>query len=180
MTRPPIRAARDEDLTALVEELGQKQFFADRLAGQAADRGLLLTAWQENRPIGVVYLWWEPAEEPEIRAHLDGVPLLTHLEVHPTFRKHGTGTALTLAAERELAARGHEQVALAVEESNTDAMRLYTGLGYRDWGHGAVVCHTHEEDDRPRMVEICDVLVKDLRGPGGSLPRSQLSGSHEA
>ena len=160
--RDPYRPARDEDLAALVEELGQEQFFTDRLARQAAGHGLLLTAWQEDRPVGDVYLWWEPAEEPEIREHLPGVPLLNHLEVHPTFRKHGIGTGLTTAAERELAARGFSEVALAVEEGNTDAMRLYERLRYREWPHGKVVCLTHPEDGRPRAVEICHVLVKDL------------------
>jgi ribosomal protein S18 acetylase RimI-like enzyme len=162
MREPDIRPARDEDLAALVEELDQEEFFADRLARQAAGHGLLLVAWQGNRPIGDVYLWWEPAEEPEIRALLPGVPLLNHLEVHPTFRKHGTGTRLTQCAEQVLATRGYEQVALAVEESNTDAMRLYTGLGYEEWPHPKVVCLTHPEEDRPRTVEICHVLVKDL------------------
>jgi GNAT superfamily N-acetyltransferase len=164
MREPDIRPARDEDLAALVEELEQEEFFADRLARQSAGHGLLLVAWQGTCPIGDVYLWWEPAEEPEIRALLPGVPLLNHLEVHPTFRKHGTGTRLTRAAERVLAARGYERVALAVEENNFDAMRLYTGLGYREWGHPKVICHTQAEKDRPRMVEICHVLVKDLSG----------------
>jgi ribosomal protein S18 acetylase RimI-like enzyme len=165
MREPVIRPARDEDLAALVEELEQEEFFADRLARQAAGQGLLLTAWQEHRPIGDVYLWWEPAEEPEIRAHLPGVPLLNHLEVHPTFRKHGTGTRLTRAAERELAARDHRRVALAVEESNTDAMRLYERLDYREWAHRKVTCLTHPENGRTRSAEICHVLVKDLSRP---------------
>lgn len=162
MREPDIRPARDEDLAALVKELDQEEFFTDRLARQAAGRGLLLTAWQENRPIGDVYLWWEPAEEQVIQDLLPDVPLLNHLEVHPTFRKHGTGTRLTQAAERVLA-RKHKQVALAVEETNTDAMRLYKGLDYREWPYPTTVrCLTHPEIGRPRTVEICHVLVKDL------------------
>lgn len=162
MRNPRIRRARDEDLTALVEELGQRQFFTDRLARQAAGRGLLLTAWQEHCPIGDVYLWLEPAEEREIREHLPGVPLLTHLEVHPAFRKQGTGSRLTSTAEHELVLLGHREVALAVELSNTDALRLYERLGYREWPHPTVACLTQAEEDRPRTVEICRILVKDL------------------
>jgi ribosomal protein S18 acetylase RimI-like enzyme len=162
MRDPHIRRARDEDLAALVEELGQREFFTDRLARQAAGRGLLLTAWQEQHPIGDVYLWLEPAEEPQIREHLPGVPLLTHLEVHPMLRKQGTGSRLTSAAERSLVERGHREVALAVEMSNTDAQRLYERLGYREWPHSTVACLTQAEEDRPRTVEICRILVKDL------------------
>jgi GNAT superfamily N-acetyltransferase len=162
MGEPDIRPAQEQDLAVLVAELDQEEFFADRLARQAAGRGLLLTAWLGNRPIGDVYLWWEPAEEPEIRHRLPGVPLLNHLEVHPTFRKHGTGTRLTRAAEFRLAALGHRRVALAVEENNTDAMRLYHRLDYREWPHATIECLTHPEPGLPRMAELCHVLVKDL------------------
>jgi ribosomal protein S18 acetylase RimI-like enzyme len=157
-----IRPARAEDVAALVEELGQRRFFADRLERQASGRGLLLTAWQDDRPVGDVYLWLEPAEELEIRERLTGTPLLTHLEVHPALRQRGFGTELIRAAEHELADRGHDQVALAVEVTNHGAMRLYRRLGYEEWDHPPISCFALADDRGPRMVEICRVMVKQL------------------
>jgi ribosomal protein S18 acetylase RimI-like enzyme len=162
MRHPHIREADDTDLVALVEHLGQREYFTDRLARQAAKRGILLTAWQDARPLGDVYLWLEPAEEPEIRDRLPGVPLLTHLEVHRDHRHLGLGTALVGAAERELADQGHDRVALAVEQHNDAVARFYDHLGFREWPFGLVTCLTHPENGEPRMVEICRILVKGL------------------
>ena len=157
-----IRPAERTDLAALTEELGQRPFFTDRLDRQADGRGLLLTAWLRNRPIGDVYLWLEPAEEQPIRDHLPGTPLLTHLEIHPDHRKRGTGTQLISAAERVLADRGHPQVALAVEQHNFDAMRLYRRLGYREWAHSTVECLALSDGNTPPKAETCRIMVKQL------------------
>jgi GNAT superfamily N-acetyltransferase len=162
MQRTHIRTADDEDLAALVAHLGQRDYFADRLARQAKNLGVLLTAWRGTRPIGDVYLWLEPAEEPEIRDRLPGIPLLTHLEVHRDHRDHGLGTALISAAERELAGRGHDRVALAVERTNDDVARFYDHRGFTEWPFGLVPCLTHPENGELRKVEICRILVKAL------------------
>lgn len=157
-----IRPARTGDLAALVEELGQRRFFADRLERQASGRGLLLTAWQDDRPVGDVYLWLEPAEEPEIREHLPGAPLLTHLEVRREHRRRGFGTELIRAAEQELADRAHEQVVLAVERDNDRALRLYHRLGYREWDHPPIRCYALADRNGNREEEICRIMVKRL------------------
>lgn len=157
-----IRPAERTDLAALTEELGQRPFFTDRLNRQQDGRGLLLTAWLDNRPIGDVYLWLEPAEERPIRDHLPGTPLLTHLEIHPDHRKRGAGTMLIDAAEQALTDRGHEQVALAVEHRNQAAMRLYHRLGYREWPHSTVVCFALSDGDKPPVAETCRIMVKRL------------------
>lgn len=157
-----IRPASTTDLAALARELGQRPYFADRLARQRDGRGLLLTAWRAGRPIGDVYLWLEPAEEPEIREHLPGIPLLTHLEIHADHRHQGTGTKLIQAAERELATLGHDRVALAVEVTNHGAANLYHRLGYREWPHPSVRCYALADGQRPPRVEICRILVKPL------------------
>jgi GNAT superfamily N-acetyltransferase len=157
-----IRPARNVDLAALSEELGQGPFFTDRLERQAAGLGLLLTAWRDNRPIGDVYLWLEPAEEQEIRERLPETPLLTHLEIHPEHRKRGFGTRLAKAAAQELADRGHHQVALGVDLGNHDAMRLYRRLGYREWAHPPIPCFTFADGDGRREIEICRIMVKRL------------------
>ncbi|KOV88359.1 GNAT family N-acetyltransferase [Nocardia sp. NRRL S-836] len=157
-----IRPARPEDLGSLAGRLGQDRFFADRLDRQSESRGVLLTAWRGGLVIGDVYLWLEPAEEPEIRRYLPETPLVTHLEIHRDHRRQGVGTSLIGAAERLLADRGHDEVALAVEIGNTAAAKLYTRLGYRDWGHSAVKCYSLADENGHRDVEICDVMVKAL------------------
>ncbi|ANZ39523.1 hypothetical protein BBK82_29220 [Lentzea guizhouensis] len=157
-----IRPARPEDLGSLAERLGQDRYFADRLDRQSEGRGVLLTAWLDDLVIGNVYLWLEEAEEPEIRAHLPGTPLVTHLEIHRDHRRQGVGTSLIGEAERLLADRGHGEVALAVEVNNTAAAKLYLRLGYQDWGYSPVECYSPADENGHRDVEICDVMVKAL------------------
>jgi GNAT superfamily N-acetyltransferase len=132
---------------------------------------MLLIAWLDDKPIGNAYLWMEKAEETEIAVHLPGVPLLTHVEIHPDYRKQGFGTDLVSDAEQRLACLGYRQVALAVRTDNFDAYRLYEQLGYEQWGHGVVECLGYEEkmDDGTlqRPVEKCDVMVKSLTGVRG-------------
>ncbi len=152
-----------EDVERLIHELGQRDFFQDRIARQKAGNGVLLIAWSSDHPIGDAYLWMEPAEEPDIRRHLPDVPLLTHVEVREDLRCLGVGTTLIAAAEREVIVRGYRRVALAVEESNERAARLYERCGYRDWGHSRVHCFAYDDGSgKSRPVEICRVLVKNL------------------
>jgi GNAT superfamily N-acetyltransferase len=159
-----IRPARPADLTAIVDALGHAEFFANRIERQRRNQGVLLTAWEADRPVGGVYVWLEPADEPEVREQLPGVPLLNRLEVVAERRNGGIGTRLVSAAERLLAAGGHVRVALAVEKSNSDAERLYKRLGYQDWQLGDVTCYSEETDEDGRPIpEQCMILVKRLR-----------------
>lgn len=157
-----IRPAEPTDLAALTEELGQRPFFTDRLARQADGRGVLLTAWLNNRPIGDAYLWLEPAEEEPIREYLPETPLLTHVEIHPHHRRQGHGTALITTAERELVNLRYRRVALAVEQYNLDATRLYHRLGYREWAHSTVECHSFADGTGLDEAETCRIMVKRL------------------
>jgi GNAT superfamily N-acetyltransferase len=160
-----IRRAAEADLDAVVAALGQRHYFADRLARQQGEAGVLLVAWLEGRPVGDVFLTWEPADEPEVRRWLPGVPRLVHLEVLGRLQRRGIGTALIRAGE-DLARRlGHQRLALGVEVGNPDARRLYERLGYADWGHGAVVGTWQERghDGRPvTCSETLDTLVRRL------------------
>jgi GNAT superfamily N-acetyltransferase len=157
-----IRRARPADLEVLVRELGQREFFEDRLSRQHDSLGMLLIAWLDDRPIGVLYLWLEDAEEAELRAHLPPTPILNHLEVRPGHRGAGTGTKLIEAAERRLRMLGFGRVALAVEENNSDAARLYERLHYEEWPHAKVQCLTLSDSNGQRAVEICRIMVKTL------------------
>jgi GNAT superfamily N-acetyltransferase len=162
MGRLHIREADPADLDALVGELGQRGYFADRLRRQDEGLGVLLIAWDDGRPVGDVYLWLEPAEEAEIREHLPGVPLLNHLEIHVDHQSRGRGTELIKAAESRLAELGHDRVALAVEVTNEGAAKLYDRLGYREWPHDVVECYPLSDGAGQVGVEVCRVLVKAL------------------
>jgi GNAT superfamily N-acetyltransferase len=166
-TKVEIRPGSDADLAALVAVLGQlpDDFFTDHLARQQDGRGVLLVAWLDGRPVGDVYLAWEPADVPQVRRHLPGVPQLIHLEVLGPLQRRGIGTALLRAAEDTARQLGHEQLTLAVGVDNPDARRLYQRLGYVDWRHGTIVATWQERDrDGPPVTvsETCDVLVKRL------------------
>ncbi|PZG25889.1 N-acetyltransferase [Spongiactinospora gelatinilytica] len=155
MPDPLIRPAIYTDLTPLIRYFGQADFFFERFHRQRRGRGMLLIALRGGDVVGNVYLWWEPAEELELRERLPGVPVITHLEVRADRRNQGVGTALLAEAEHILAQRGHRHVALGVSLTNPDAHRLYARLNYVEWGHPPV-----------RMPgETFQILVKPLARP---------------
>jgi len=160
-----IHRVRPDEAPALVAAGGQAGYIADRLARQTADRGLLLAAWCDGRPVGSVYLWLEDAEEPELREHLPGVPLITHLEVFEPDRNQGFGRELVQAGEHELRRRHFAVAALAVEYSNKAAVRFYERLGYQDWGRQFVDCvrrDWNEDGTSTDTPEKCFVFTKSL------------------
>jgi GNAT superfamily N-acetyltransferase len=160
-----VRPASHAELAALVAALGERHWFTDRLARQQRGGGVLLVAWLDGHPVGEVFLDCEPAEEPEVRRHLAGVPRLDHLEVPGPFQGRGIGTALIGAAEDTARQLGHRRIALSVGLDNRGARRLYERLGYADWGRGSVVGSwvEHPDDGPPAVLsEVCDVLVKRL------------------
>lgn len=164
-----VHTATPADLPALVRGLGQQHYFDDRLRRQRVGHGLLLAAWLGAAAVGDVYLRFEPADEPELRERLPGVPLLQHLEVRAGLRNRRIGSRLIRAAERVLRELGHSRVALGVALDNHDAARLYRRHGYREWPHPPIP--TSSEEVRPdgstyRRRELCQILVKNLAGPG--------------
>lgn len=149
----------------MVRALGQKEYFGDRLNMQDGGHGLLLVAWKGGVAVGDVYVWLGAAEEPELRAHLPDVALITHLEVVAGRRGEGIGTELLRAAERRLWDLGHKQVALGVGLDNRDAQRLYARLGYTEWPHGQVSTTEvvyHPGGERELRPEICRIMVRSL------------------
>ncbi|MEV4286579.1 GNAT family N-acetyltransferase [Nonomuraea bangladeshensis] len=165
MGAPDIRQAVRADLSPLVRSLGQEHYFHDRLALQDAGHGFLLVAWEREVAVGDVYVWLAPAEEPELRAHLPGVALLTHLEVAAPRRNEGIGTELLWAAEERLLAEGHDRVVLGVDLDNHDAQRLYRRRGYAEWPHGPVATTEvvyHADGTRERRPEICRIMIRHL------------------
>jgi GNAT superfamily N-acetyltransferase len=161
-----IRRGSDADLDALVAVFrDERSFFGDCLVKQQAGGGVLLVAWFDGWPVGDVFLDRGPAEEPEIRRWLPGVPRLNHLEVLGPLQRRGIGTALLRAGEATARRLGHRRVALGVGVDNPDARRLYQRLGYADWGHGSIVgtYQDRDRDGRPvTITETIDMLVKGL------------------
>ncbi|MFF1612630.1 GNAT family N-acetyltransferase [Amycolatopsis sp. NPDC058278] len=165
MTEPHVRRAESADLESFAAVLGDRAFFDDRFRRQQEKHGVLFLGWLGPLPAGAVYLWLAEAEEKPISDHLPGVPLITHLEVHQDLRRNGVGTALVREAERRLLEKGRYRVALAVRTDNDDAARLYKHLGYRDWGHGEVICLARKTLPDGTVLteeEVCYVLVSDL------------------
>jgi GNAT superfamily N-acetyltransferase len=160
-----IRPGADAELPALVEALGERPFFVDRLARQHQERGVLLVAWLGDRPVGDVFLWRELADVPKVRRYLPGVPQLDHLEVMGPLQRRGIGTALIQAGEDTARRLGDERLALGVGLANIDARRLYERLGYVDWGHGPAVGTWRAVGDDGTAVavsQLIDIPVKHL------------------
>jgi mycothiol synthase len=64
--------------------------------------------------------------------------------VDPDAHGRGLGSALTVAGLRHLRAAGLDQAMLYVDESNTAAVRLYTGLGFALWSTDVSYRHDSE------------------------------------
>jgi GNAT superfamily N-acetyltransferase len=160
-----VISATVDQLFDLVDSLGQREYFSDRLERQARGEGVLLVAWLDDQPVGDVYLWRSPVDEPEIREQLPGVPELNHLEVHPDYRSRGIGTQIIAHAEATAAQLGHQRIGICVGVDNPRAHELYIRLGYTDWGHGTVdstyASYTPDGTVR-RFQETIHVLTKTL------------------
>jgi GNAT superfamily N-acetyltransferase len=87
------------------------------------DGSFYLVAWDGDEPLGHAHL------------ALSDPPELQDVEVLPAHRRRGVATALTRAAEREVAERGSSLLTLTVGAGNGPAQALYRSLGYRDSGH---------------------------------------------
>ncbi len=131
-----VRRATSRDLAAIVSSLGQEWFFRDCLTRQDRREGELTLALLDGEPIGDVFLRYSPADEPEIRARLEGVPFLIHLEVAENHRGGGVGSRLVQTAERRARELGYDRIALSVGIDNPRAQALYERLGYASWAMG--------------------------------------------
>jgi GNAT superfamily N-acetyltransferase len=122
-----VRRMHDSDLASVVAAMGQRHYFADRLARQAAGLGVVLLALDGGNVVGDVYVWLSPADEPELRRHLSGVPLLNHLEVLPARQSRGIGTRIIAAAERTVYDLAYRRLALGVGIDNPRARNSMSG-----------------------------------------------------
>ena len=166
--QPQIRPMTRADVPPLASALGAAQgaYYESRLALQAADKGVVLVAVLDGGPVGAVFLSWDPPEEPEVRAELPDVALLYRIEIRADMRRRGIGTILIHAAHALLRAHGHQRVALGVDLTNKDAIRLYERLGYEEWdkrpiGSGAAAYTM-------MVFDLARQLADASTGPAGS------------
>ncbi len=172
-----IRVAEPGDLDGLGEALGpeHRDFFRNRFPIQQAGLGEILVACGDAGPVGAVFLFWGPADEPEVRRHLADVPMIFHLHVAPEHRHRGVGRSLLRRAEENLRARGHTRVLLGVNKSNKVARALYEWLGYTQPPEPALsnLGATTEPGAGGHPVgETYDILVADLLRPAPAWPSS--------
>ncbi len=84
--------------------------------------GYYLVAWEDDEPVGHSHL------------ALTDPPELQDVSVRPEHRRRGVATALAVAAERAVVARGSRRLRLIVSVDDDAAQALYRGLGYGDVG----------------------------------------------
>jgi GNAT superfamily N-acetyltransferase len=96
----------------------------NRLDGWREGGSTYLVAWDGAKPVGHALVAWERTEL--------GVPEVQDVYVLPEHRREGFAAALTGAAERLAAERGHGRLSLSVGIGNEAARQLYAKLGYAD------------------------------------------------
>ncbi|GAA4099303.1 GNAT family N-acetyltransferase [Nonomuraea soli] len=164
MSHVRVLQAHDSHLEDLITAFGKRHYFVRQLERQCAGHGKLLVAWTDfTTPAGAVYLWLAPAQEPELRAGLVGVPLLTDLEVRPAFRRQGIATRLVKEAESLAAARSH-RLALGVSPDKSELHRFWRNRDYQPWRLWLETTRDIFQDDGTvdREIDYCHVLVKNL------------------
>jgi ribosomal protein S18 acetylase RimI-like enzyme len=137
-------------------ELVDSHLPLNRLDQWRREGSTFLIAWDEDTPVGHAHLAWEGTKL--------GVPELQDVYVAEYARRRGVATELSLAAEREVAARGHERLSLSVGTGNVAAQALYDRLGYVDAGlepervQGTIML-------RGQPFEVDDTLVYLVKRP---------------
>lgn len=90
----------------------------------------VLAAIVGNKYVGRVNVWYAPADEPTIREHFNGVPLINALQVNKNMQGQGIGSRLMQKAHDVAIAKGYSLIGLGVEPDNERAIALYQKLGY--------------------------------------------------
>jgi GNAT superfamily N-acetyltransferase len=145
-----VRPLTDGDLAVVDAALP-----LNRLDQWRQDGSTFLIAWDRERPVGHAHLAWEGTK---LR-----VPELQDVYVAEDGRRRGVATALSLAAEREVRARGGDRISLSVGASNFAAQALYDRLGFQDAGlapervQGTIML-------RGEPFEVDDTLVYLVKG----------------
>lgn len=128
-----------------------------------------LVAWEQDEPVGSVVLRWSGPIGVNARHEHAQVPAVLHLQVRPTHRGRGVGSALIGACETQVHDRGLDRLSLTVSLVNTAAEDLYRRLGYQPTGVTDVSEYDWLEDDETshHEVETDQLLVKELAASRG-------------
>lgn len=93
----------------------------------------------------------------------DKCPVLANLSVNPKARRRGIASKLAAKAESVAKSWGYEEIALAVEETNEPAKRLYRKRGYLDLYSNVVSTKIQVEGERIRTAKTANaVMIKEL------------------
>lgn len=166
-----IRECGSTDIEALERLMPTRpsQVHAQHFARQEAGLWTYMTAWDDDSvPVGVCVIRWEGWAEEEALAAYPDCPELTNLQVHPTQRGRGVGTALIGSAEERVRAREFCWIGVSAADDNPRAAMLYRRLGYADTGLRAESRYLYPDDAGvPReIVEHNILLVKNLDAEG--------------
>lgn len=127
----PLAPAEFERLCVDMPLRSRAQHWAN-LNRQQSGELLCLIAWEGERAVGQVLLFWRPAHDPA--ATLLNCPWVVDLVVHPKRRSRGAGSALLRACEEAARVRGQTRIGLGVATGNVRARVLYERLGYHSAG----------------------------------------------
>lgn len=125
--------------------------FERYLGEQNEGRRIVLLGLIGGELAGYVTVNWQPTYPPLAAA---GTPELQDLNVSPSFRRHGVGTALIRAAECEAARSAAIGIAVGLHPGYNAAQRLYVRLGYVPDGKGITV------SERP-VSELQTIVLND-------------------
>jgi ribosomal protein S18 acetylase RimI-like enzyme len=130
---PTVREAHPEDARRLRELRLEAGWDADAVpswyAAVARNERSMWVAEVEGDVVAMVALDFLDAD-PEV-ADGKAIASVTSLAVTTSAARRGLGRQLTLFAEAEARARGVQVLTLATRPTNSAALALYEGLGYR-------------------------------------------------
>lgn len=130
-----IRPVHPDDAPALRRMRKEAGWDADKvpawIAASLAGERPTWVAELARQTVGMVSLEFVDPD-PEV-ADGKGVASVTSLSVLASAGRRGIGRALTVFAEEQARARGVRVLTLNTRPTNTAAIALYEGLGYRRW-----------------------------------------------
>ena len=154
-----VRRFRADDMTTATESFSligkTASLFQRYLAEQNEGRRTVLLGMSAGEFAGYVTVNWQPTYAPLAAAHM---PELQDLNVLPTLRRRGVGTALIRAAEFEAKARSAAVgIAVGLHPGYNAAQRLYVQLGYVPDGNGITV--SERPVSEAEMITLDDNVV---------------------
>jgi len=136
-----VRTCAEGEVRSAIQAAGRSSDLAERyVTMQRRGEGVFLAAWSGDRPLGYVFLKWDPPPPPVYASEWASrvakpCACLENLFVIEEYRGKGIGSTIVLETEREAARRGFELIGLAVDpKRNPAAHALYLRLGFSDIG----------------------------------------------